>query len=189
MNDTLKRFESCLTGDFDNSAQIAAQQAAGKVTHPAARHVSRNVNSRVGHLPADPGGFFVLEESYYTRDGRTNAMPHLFFFSSDAPGRVELDSYDLPKDLPRAELVNGNPALRFDYRGLSRSETFTPLVYQEDERGVFYGRCVSRLSADTTLTLEEWIGPEVLLVTEILEKAGRVLVGVPSPIEYRRITK
>lgn len=53
----------------------------------------------------------------------------------------------------------------------------------------FYGRCVSRLSADTTLTLEEWIGPEVLLVTEILEKAGRVLVGVPSPIEYRRITK
>ena len=116
-------------------------------------------------------------------------MPHLFFYSSDAPGRVKLDSYDLPKDLPRAELVNGNPALRFDYRGLSRSETFTPLVYQEDERGVFYGRCVSRLSADTTLTLEEWIGPEVLLVTEILEKAGRVLVGVPSPIEYRRITK
>ena len=110
MNDTLKRFESCLTGDFDNSAQIAAQEAAGSVTHPAARHVSRNVNDRVDHLLGDPGGFFVLEESYYTQNGRTNAMPHLFFFSSDAPGCVRLDSYDLPKDLPRAQLTNDNPA-------------------------------------------------------------------------------
>ena len=187
MNDTLRLFESYLTGDFDNAAQIAAERAAGAALHPEARHVNRNLNGRIDHLPGDLEGFFVLEESWYTQNGRTNAMPHLFLFTLNGEGKVTLTSYEAPAGLPRDRFTNANPDLRLDYRTLKVSEKFTPLVYTLDGEGVFYGRCVSRFSADTTFTLEEWIGPEVLLVDERMEKAGRVLIGVPSPIEYRRI--
>ena len=78
--------------------------------------------------------------------------------------------------------------MKLDYQTLTISEKFTPLIYHY-ESDVFYGKCISQFTADTTFTLEEWIKKDELLVTEILEKKGRVIIGVPSPIEYRRISK
>ena len=156
------------------------------------------MDDKIENLPDDINGVFILEESYYTtlkvfdaglvNETRTRQAPHLFFFTLNEENNVKLISYEVPKDFPRHEFTNDNPNLKLDYQTLTISEKFTPLIYHY-ENDVFYGKCISQFTADTTFTLEEWIKKDELLVTEILEKKGRVIIGVPSPIEYRRISK
>ena len=54
------------------------------------------LNDRIDGLPEDFNGVFMLEESDYTVNGRTNPMPHLFLFTLEPDGRVKLTSYDMP---------------------------------------------------------------------------------------------
>lgn len=192
----LERFKAYIVGDFDNKQQIEKQIKESQLTHPYAKHINRVVNDRIKNLPDELNGFFVLEESYFTtlklsdeglvQEDRHRQSSHLFFFTLTEENNVQLISYEIPKNLPSREFTNDNENLKLDYCTLSISEKFTPLVYHY-ENDVFYGKCISHFTADTTFTLEEWIKKDELLVTEILEKNGQILIGVPSPIEYCRI--
>lgn len=190
MMNQLEIFKLYIQGDFNNQDQINRQKEEGNLTHPYAEHVNRIVDDKIENLPADLNGFFVLEESYYTNveTGRQNPLPHLFFFTEDEQGRVKLISYETPADYPRKEFTNSNPNLKLDYKTLKVSEKFNPMTYDYID-GTFYGKSISQFNADTIFTLEEWIKDGVLLVTEILEKKGKVIVGVESPIEYVRVSK
>ena len=95
---TLSEFVDLLCGRFDNREQFEQRQAAGDTSFPFARHVNTLCNQKISGLPADFPGLFLLEESYYTVQGRTNASPHLFCFTQEADG-VLLTSYDLPREL------------------------------------------------------------------------------------------
>lgn len=95
MNDILKRFESYLTGDFDNFAQIAAQEAAGKVPirprgmsaatstakltvfrrFPAASSCSRRA---ITHRTAGQTQFRTCFSSSPTRPGASGLIPTTF---------------------------------------------------------------------------------------------------------------
>ena len=79
----LKEFTAMLCGSFDNSVQLERFAAQGITGYPEARHVNTRINDHIDHLPEDFAGEFVLEESYYTVGGRTNAMPHLFLFTEE----------------------------------------------------------------------------------------------------------
>lgn len=183
----LEIFKLYIQGNFNNQDQINAQKEMGEITHPYAEHVNRIVNNKIENLPKDLNGFFILEESYYTdlKTGRKNALPHLFFFTEDEQGRVKLISYETPADYPRKDFTNSNPNLKLDYNTLKVSEKFNPMTYDYID-GTFYGKSISHFTEDTIFTLEEWIKDGELLVTEIMEKKGRVIIGVASPIEYVR---
>lgn len=192
----LEVFKSYIVGNFNNQQQIEKQKLNKNITHPYAEHVNRVVNDKIENLPTNLDGFFILEESYYTNiklsaeglvnETRKRQSPHLFFFTEDEDKNVKLISYEIPKDFPRQDFTNNNPNLKLDYNTLTISEKFTPLVYKY-ENEVFYGKCISKFTSDTKFTLEEWIKKDELLVTEILEKNGRILISVPSPIEYHLI--
>ena len=92
----LQEFVSLLAGTFYNRDQLAAFEAQGITGYPAARHVNTVLNDRIDGFPADFNGVFLLEESDYTVNGRTNPMPHLFLFTLESDGRVKLTSYDMP---------------------------------------------------------------------------------------------
>ena len=82
----LQQFVELLTGSFDNREQYEQMQKEGNQTFPLARHVNTACNDKITGLPQDFDGVFVLEESYYTVQGRTNASPHLFCFTQEADG-------------------------------------------------------------------------------------------------------
>lgn len=71
----LSEFLDLLCGHFDNREQFEQRQAAGDASFPFARHVNTICNQKISGLPADFPGRFLLEESYYTVQGRTNASP------------------------------------------------------------------------------------------------------------------
>ena len=145
----LSEFMDLLCGRFDNREQFEQRQAAGDTSFPFARHVNtreqfeqrqaagdtsfpfaRHVNTicnqKISGLPADFPGLFLLEESYYTVQGRTNASPHLFCFTQEADG-ILLTSYDLPRGLdPKTLSYETMPELPFDQ--LSPSQKFTPAL-------------------------------------------------------------
>ena len=95
MNNTLKEFVNILSGKFDNKEQYDKFQKEGK-DFPYAKHVNTNCNDKIKNLPDDFEGIFILEESYYTVNDRTNPMPHLFLFTMEGD-KVKLTSYDMPK--------------------------------------------------------------------------------------------
>ena len=92
----LKEFTAMLCGSFDNSVQLERFAAQGITGYPEAHHVNTRINDHIDHLPEDFAGEFVLEESYYTVGGRTNAMPHLFLFTEEGDC-VKLTSYEMPE--------------------------------------------------------------------------------------------
>ena len=92
----LGEFTAMLCGSFDNSVQLERFAAQGITGYPEARHVNTRINDHIDHLPEDFAGEFVLEESYYTVGGRTNAMPHLFLFTEEGDC-VKLTSYEMPE--------------------------------------------------------------------------------------------
>ena len=79
----LESMMQLLCGRFDNRQQYEAMQAAGK-PFPYAEHVNTVCNDKIRNLPTDFAGAFLLEESYYTTDGKTHASPHLFLFTEEA---------------------------------------------------------------------------------------------------------
>ncbi len=183
----LALFLDYIIGDFDNRAQIEAERQAGTQRHPAARHVNRNANAKIRHLPADFQGVFVIEESYYvTPDGRELLAPHLFLFEETAEGQVRLISYELPAGIVKADFRNDNPDLVLDYPALTVSKTFTPLTYEYDPAHGFWGQSVTSLPNGAVFTLTETIGPEGLDVMELMEKGGQRLTSYETPILYRR---
>lgn len=184
--DTLQRFLSCMSGEFDNSQQIREQHDAGEITHPYAHHINTVVNARISNLPKNFNGYFLLEESYYTQNGSTNAQPHLFLFTLNEEGRVVLTSYDMPEGYTKETFTAANPDLTLDYLHLKKSEKFTPMLYEEHD-GIFTGSSESMFSPVLKFILRETTGPQQLEVEERMEMNGKKTFGFDGPILYRRM--
>lgn len=180
----LQEFVSLLSGTFDNRDQLADFEARGITGYPAARHVNTALNDRIDGLPADFDGVFLLEESDYTVNGRTNPMPHLFLFTLEPDGRVKLTSYDMPagytKETFRAESLG-----RLNYGDLTPSAKFTPALYEYKDGG-WEGGSESMFTPVLKFKLWERFTPEVLIVSESMEMNGKRTFGYDLPLEYRR---
>ena len=182
--DQLQEFVSLLTGTFDNRDQLAAFEVQGITGYPAARHVNTALNDRIDGLPANFDGVFMLEESDYTVNGRTNPMPHLFLFTLEPDGRVKLTSYDMPagytKETFRAESLG-----RLRYEDLTPSAKFTPALSEKKDGG-WEGGSESMFTPVLKFKLWERFTPEVLIVSESMEMNGKRTFGYDQPLEYRR---
>ena len=175
----LEKMVSYLVGHFDNRRQYEKMQADGRVDYPFAQHVNSICNEKISGLPDQFDGYFVLEESEYTIQDRTNRSSHLFLFTEENEG-VKLTSYEL-----------ADKALRFEdfqpiaYQDLKLSGKFTPAYYVEKD-GVFEGGSVSHFSPVLTFSLFERFSDQVLEVSEIMEVNGKRTFGYDEPILYER---
>ncbi|WP_417043922.1 hypothetical protein [Dysosmobacter sp.] len=180
----LQEFVSLLAGTFDNHVQLADFEARGVTGYPAARHVNTVLNDRIDGLPEDFNGVFMLEESDYTVNGRTNPMPHLFLFTLEPDGRVKLTSYDMPagytKETFRAESLG-----RLRYQDLTPSAKFTPALYEKKDGG-WEGGSESMFTPVLKFKLWERFTSDVLVVSESMEMNGKRTFGYDQPLEYRR---
>lgn len=176
----LDAFLKILCGHFDNTAQIQELEREGVTDFPFARHVNTVCNDKITGLPADFPGKFVLEESYYTTNGKTHASPHLFLFTQEGED-VKLTSYELPKGSDTYETM-----APMAYEDLKVSEKFTPAVYTLRD-DVWEGGSVSMFSPVLKFTLFERFSPEVLEVSETMEVNGKRTFGYDQPILYRPI--
>ena len=123
----LDEFLRLLCGRFDNTRQLEELRRSGGPALPLAEHVNTVCNDKIDGLPADFAGAFVLEESYYTTEGKTHASPHLFLFTEEGEA-VKLTSYQLPKAADGgAATYETLPPLKWE--DLEISEKFTPALY------------------------------------------------------------
>ena len=179
----LQQFVELLTGSFDNREQYEQMQKEGNQTFPLARHVNTACNDKITGLPQDFDGVFVLEESYYTTEGKTHASPHLFLFTEEGEA-VKLTSYQLPKAADGgAATYETLPPLKWE--DLEISEKFTPALYTLHD-GVWEGGSVSMFSPVLKFTLYERFSQESLEVAETMEVNGKRTFGYDVPIVYRR---
>ena len=179
----LDDFLALLCGHFDNARQLEELERHGGPALPFAEHVNTVCTDRIAGLPADFSGAFVLEESYYTQDGKTHASPHLFLFTEEGEA-VKLTSYQLPKAADgEAVAYRTLPPLR--YEELQVSEKFTPALYTLRD-GVWEGGSVSMFSPVLRFTLHERFSAQVLEVSETMEVNGKRTFGYDVPILYRR---
>ena len=179
----LGEFTAMLCGSFDNSVQLERFAAQGITGYPEARHVNTRINDHIDHLPEDFAGEFVLEESYYTVGGRTNAMPHLFLFTEEGDC-VKLTSYEMPEGYTKDTFTAAGLG-RLDYRTLRPSATFTPALYRKNGEW-FEGGSESMFTPVLKFSLYERFSNEVLEVSESMEKDGRRTFGYDLSLEYRR---
>ena len=179
----LDAFLDLLCGRFDNARQLEELKQTGGPALPYAEHVNTLCNDKIAGLPADFAGAFVLEESYYTQEGKTHASPHLFLFTEEGEA-VKLTSYQLPKAAD-GEAVTYETLPPLSYDALEPSGKFTPALSTLRD-GVWEGGSVSMFSPMLKFTLYERFSREVLEVTETMEVNGRRTFGYDVPILYRR---
>ena len=178
----LSEFTGLLAGRFNNAEQFAAKQKSGQ-PFPYAEHLNTVCNDKILHLPPDFAGVFMVEESYYTTDGKTHPAHHLFLFTEEEAG-IRLTSYEAPVGYGKESFTYAN--LRpVEYADLKPSAKFTPALYTEKD-GVWEGGSVSHFSPVLTFTLFERFSKECLEVTETMEMNGRPTFGYGEPILYRR---
>lgn len=179
----LKHFLEILSGRFDNRAQFDALQAQGAENFPYAEHVNTVCNDKISNLPPDFEGAFLVEESYYTTNGKTHASPHLFLFTQEAEG-VRLTSYEIPEGCDKTAFTYENmPQIPFS--SLKPSARFTPALYVCRD-GVWEGGSVSMFTPVLKFTLFERFSESVLEVSETMEMNGKRTFGYDEPILYRR---
>jgi hypothetical protein len=180
-------FKTYITGDFNNTKQITEEKNAGHQIHPLAIHINRVCDPIIDNKPT-LDGFWILEESYYTKPGSDTAeiKPYLFLFESAEDNKVKLTPYTLPKDIDLKSVKNDNPSLRFDFNKISPSPTFKP-AYYEREGDVFKINAVNDLPNGMKFTLIETITANQLQVMELLEKDGKRLTAYDTPIIYDRV--
>ncbi|HIU12512.1 MAG TPA: hypothetical protein IAD15_00340 [Candidatus Fimiplasma intestinipullorum] len=178
----LEEMVELLVGHFDNRNQYAKMQEQGRMDYPYAKHVNSLCNEKIMGLPKDFDGYFVLEESEYEIQGKTNRSSHLFLFTQEEKG-IKLTSYELSaKDVTFADFQPVN------YDALKESAKFTPAYYVKKE-GIYEGGSVSHFSPVLTFTLFERFSPEWLEVSEMMEVNGKRTFGYDEPIIYERVAQ
>lgn len=180
---TLQAFMDILTGHFDNQEQIEELQKKGVTDFPYAEHVNTACNDKITGLPQAFAGIFMVEESYYTTNGKTHASPHLFLFTEE-DGAVKLTSYDIP-DGQDKNTFSYATMLSVAYADLKASAKFTPAVYHCKD-GVWEGGSVSMFTPVLKFTLFERFSAEKLEVSESMEMNGKRTFGFDEPILYKR---
>lgn len=178
MND----FMRILTGKFNNAEQFAEMKEKDS-RFPYAEHINTICNDKIVNLPQDFQGIFMIEESYYTTNGNTNAMPHLFLFTEEETG-IKLTSCDMPEGYDKNTFTYEKVA-NIDFNALKMSEKFVPALYTEKD-GVWEGGSVSMFNPVMKFTLFERFSEECLEVTETMEVNGKKTFGYDVPLLYKR---
>lgn len=184
---TLEKFIINLCGTFNNKEQIENELRDGNVIHPKAKHINAIANEKIANLPSYFKGYFILEESYYDVNGKTNVMPHLFLFTLNDEKKVTLTSYEIPEGISKEDFRNDNKDLKMDFKKLKVSEKFTPLIYTEIEDNKFVGESTSEFSPVTTFKLKETVSSDSLEVSECFYNNGKLTFGFVDPIIYKRL--
>ncbi len=180
-------FKEVLCGVFDNKNQVETERKAGKQVHPYAKHVTALFDAKISNKPSDLKGYFILEESYYTYEGKPMEIkPYLFFIENEAIDKIKLSSYTLPTDIPKADIRNDNPNFSLDFKTMSVSKTFKPAIYTF-KNGNFTVNHPTDLPNGMRFTLIETLSKNRLEVMELLEKDGKRLTPYETPIIYERI--
>lgn len=180
----LDAFMKVLTGAFNNQEQYEALKAAGNDTFPFAEHVNTICNDKIKNMPEGFKGIFLVEESYYTTNGKTHASPHLFLFTEEEKG-ILLTSYEIPEGYNKNTFTYAEMGT-VDFADLKQSEKFTPALYEYKE-GVWEGGSVSMFTPALKFTLFERFSEEQLEVSESMERDGKRTFGFDEPIIYKRI--
>lgn len=178
----LDAFVSLLTGSFNNAGQFEAKKQSGEA-FPYAEHVNTVCNDKIQNLPANFKGIFMVEESYYTENGKTHPSHHLFLFTEEPEG-VRLTSYEVPDGYNKDTFTYKN-LQPVDYASLKPSAKFTPAVYTEHD-GVWEGGSVSQFTPVMKFKLFERFSKDCLEVTETMEMNGKQIFGYNEPILYKR---
>ena len=86
----LDEFLRLLCGRFDNTRQLEELRRSGSPALPLAEHVNTVCNDKIDGLPADFAGAFVLEESYYTTEGKTRLTPSVPLYGGGGGGEADI---------------------------------------------------------------------------------------------------
>ena len=190
----LVRYFYMATGNDNHRVELSPVEAMPLITNLppgilydaeffATKPLQERFIDKIDGLPADFAGAFVLEESYYTTEGKTHASPHLFLFTEEGEA-VKLTSYQLPKAADGGAVTYETlPPLKWE--DLEISEKFTPALYTLHD-GVWEGGSVSMFSPVLKFTLYERFSQESLEVAETMEVNGKRTFGYDVPIVYRR---
>ena len=179
-------FKQYITGDFNNERQVSEEVASGKQVHPLAIHVNRVADHRILGAP-EMDGFWILEESYYTYPGQETALkPYLFRFEALGDTAVLLTPYNMPKEIPPADIRNDNPDFRLHFSKIEPSPSFKPAAYSLRD-GKFHIHAVNELPGGMRFSLIETISASKLEVMELLERDGKRLTPYDTPIVYDRV--
>lgn len=182
----LKLFLSYLCGEFNNDKQIEQEEKNGQIIHARGKHINNICNEKIKNLPEDFNGFFVIEESYYTKENFKNCLPHLFLFTENNEGNVVLTSYEIPEGVSKEDFRNDNEDLVMDFNKLVVSEKFTPMTYKYVNDG-FEGESISFFSPVTKFTLKERTEKDTLYVSEVFENNGKITFGALEPMIYNKV--
>ena len=183
----LDNFMELLCGNFDNQEQFEEMRKKGEVNFPYAKHINTICNDKIENLPEAFDDIFMIEESYYTVNGKTNAQPHLFCFSEEGDV-IKLTSYELPQGYTKENFSYINIEKKLDYLALKSSENFTPAIY-EWKAGVWEGGSTSMFTPVLKFILHERFSKEMLEVNETMELNGKRTFGYDVPIIYKRVNK
>lgn len=183
MQQVLKEFIDLLVGDFDNQEQYN-QIYVKNNKFPFAKHKNTIINDKILNLPIDFEGIFMLEESYYTINNQTQALPHLFLFTVENSNQIILNSYELPKEYDK-NTFNYNNVKMLNYDELIKSTKFTPAIYTH-KNGAWEGGSTSQFSPTVKFILWEKFSVDGLEVSEIMEANGKKVFGYDIPIVYKR---
>lgn len=111
--------------------------------------------------------------------------PHLMLFTMNSRHQVVLISYETPRHVNQEDFVYSD-SFRLDYRELTASHIFTPLVYQYSD-GAFQGANESMFAPAVKFATARKIGKDGLVIKETMERNGRKTFGFDEPIMYRRV--
>jgi len=184
---SIELFRLYIVGDFNNQKQIDDEKKSGSQVHPYAVHINRVFDHKMLHSPK-VDGFWLLEESYYTKPNKTEVeiKPYLFLFEAEGKDQIKLTPYTLPKELNVNNIKNDNTEFTLDFNSIRPSESFQPAFYTRKE-DKFYIDAPNDLPNGMRFTLTETIRNDQLLVMELLEKDGKRLTPYNTPIVYDRV--
>jgi hypothetical protein len=187
---TIDLFREVITGDFDNSKQVAEEITAGKQIHPLAKHVNRIADNKIEGLPIPhiQNNFWIIEESYYEYPGKPmDVKPYLFNFSQGENNTVILKVYQFPAGIKKEDIKNSNENLKLKFTELVPSPTFKGAVYTYNKvDNTFTTNAPNELGNGIKFTLTETLGKDKLIVMELVEKEGKRLTPYDTPIIYDR---
>lgn len=179
----LNEFMELITGSFNNKDQYQ-QRKESDPEFPFAEHINTICNDKIQNLPSDFSGYFLVEESYYTVQGKKRASSHLFLFEEFEEG-IRLSSYEIPSPYEKnAFTYQGIETM--DYSTLKPSEKFTPAIFRKIG-GAWEGESTSQFTPVTTFYLKERFSQDTLSVHEVLEINHKRVFGYEVPILYQRI--
>lgn len=188
MDTILKKFTEILCGTLDNQAQVDEERKNGQQIHPYAKHVTDVIDHKIINRPSDHEGMYILEESYYIHPGKEEMeiKPLLFYLRSDGVSKALLNSVQIPERFDKAEVVNANESLEFDFHEL-KLRPFGTAEYTLHEGGYFTVDHTADMGGGVIFRLIETLSKEGLEVMELVHKNGQKLTPYDTPILYKNI--